>query len=294
MLKAKVKAPVPIHTHLNIASNPSEKHSSSAGSLFVNDSGILSKGGPELGVGRIPAPLFSLVMKRAGRQTATPTSRPPGSGSKNRKVSLLPVTGISCGPKVISPERGKALGARGGGKDYCSPRWATASASCAGSSAGAAAESGSTPSFLPSLCQTLLGNLGSASSQGQHWGALREPYQGRRDRLESALGALQEPHRGCRDRLGSAIETLGEPRMGAETGWGQQRRPWESLTVGAETNRPLTAFLGKAEALKDVGLNLASVHFLLWTLRSSNPLQLPLQGSASSTMKLRCRRCTHF
>lgn len=214
MLKAKVKTPVPTHTHLNIASNPSEKHSSSAGSLFVNDSGILSKGGPELGVGRIPAPLFSLVMKRAGRQTATPASRPPGSGSKNRKVSLLPVTGISCGPKVISPERGKALGARGGGKDYCSPRWATASASCAGSSAGAAAESGSTPSFLPSLCQTLLGNLGSASSQGQRWGTLREPYQGRRDRLESALGALREPHRGCRDRLGSAAETLGEPQHG--------------------------------------------------------------------------------
>lgn len=35
--------------------------------------------------------------------------------------------------------------------------------------------------------------------------------------------------------------------------------------MDAETNRPLTAFLGKAEALKDMGLNLTSVHFPLWS-----------------------------
>lgn len=103
------------------------------------------------GVSSMAGLLFLSGDETTGRKTATLASRPPGSGSKNRKVSLLAVTGISCGPKVISPERGKAPGARGGGKDHCSPCWAAATASGAGSSARVAAGLGSTPFLPPSL-----------------------------------------------------------------------------------------------------------------------------------------------
>lgn len=188
----------------------------------------MSKGGPELAVSSIPGPFFLSGDEKAGRKIATPVSRPPGSGSKNRKVSLLAVTGISCGPEVISPERGKAPGARGGGKDYCSPRWATASASCAGSSAGAAAALGSTPSFLPPS-----GKFRVSQQPGSALGCLERAIQGHRDRLESVLGPLREPH------------------GGAETGWGLRWRPWERFIVGAGTSRQFAAFLGRAEALKE-------------------------------------------
>lgn len=143
--------------------------------------GIFSKGDPELGVGSIPGPLFLSSDEKAGRKIVTPTSRPPGSGSKNRKVSLLAVTGISCGPKVISPERGKAPGARGGGKVHCSPCWATASASCADSSAGAAAGLGRVDPFLPpSLATETPGKFGVSQQPGSVLRCLERTIPGTR------------------------------------------------------------------------------------------------------------------
>lgn len=152
-----------------------------------------------------PGPLFLSGDEKTGRKIATLASRPPGSGSKNRKVSLLAVTGISCGPKVISPERGKAPGARGGGKDHCSPCWAAVSASGAGSSAGAAAGLGSTPFLPPSLVTETPGKIQVSQQPG------------------SALGYLEKAIPGTQGQAG--ISSGGPRRVSLRVqglGWGQR------------------------------------------------------------------------
>lgn len=127
--------------------------------------------------------------EKTGRKIATLASSPPGSGSKNRKVSLLAVTGISCGPEVISPERGKAPGSRGGGKDHCSPCWAAVSASGAGSSAGAAAGLGSTPFLPPSLATETPGKIRVSRQLGSALGCLEKAIPGTQGQARVSSGS---------------------------------------------------------------------------------------------------------
>lgn len=96
------------------------------------------------------------------------------------------------------------------------------------------------PSSLP------LGNSGSASSQGQHWGALREPYRDTETGW-SQCRTSQGASRGRRDRLGSEVETLGE------------------IHCGCRDKQAFHCFSGKGRSFeRDVGLTPTSINFQLW------------------------------
>lgn len=103
----------------------------------------------------------------------------------------MAVTGISCGPEVISPERGKAPGARHGGKDHCSACWAAVSASGAGSSVGAAAGLGSAPFLPPSLVTEDPGKIQVSRQPGSVQGCLEEAIPGTQAQAGVSSGSLR-------------------------------------------------------------------------------------------------------
>ena len=99
---------------------------------------------------------------------------------------------------------------------------------------------------------------------------MRKPYQGHRDRLESALAALGESHCECRGWAGVRGRDPGRATLWIQGQAGVSAgNPWERCFVGAGQTSSYS-FPGRLK--RDIGLNPTSVIFELWSPEKVVPI----------------------